>query len=53
MLFAYLQHVRAEDDFVLVVFLVFIEGVIKVYILDIRLHGRSCSVALCLLLGSR
>ena len=36
MLTTHLHHVRSEDDFVLVVFLVLVEGVIEVDIFDIR-----------------
>ena len=51
MLFADVHHIRPEDHFVLVVFLVLVEGVVLVYVLDIRREGRSRTVRLGLLLG--
>ena len=48
MLAAHLHHIGSKDDAVLVVFLVFIERVIEVDILHIRLQGSGCTVALVL-----
>ena len=50
MLAAYLHHVGTEDDLVLVVFLVLVEGVVLVDIFYIRREGGGGTVALCLLL---
>ena len=48
-----LHHVGAENNFVLIVFLVLVECVIEVDILHIRREGRGSTVTLGLLLGSR
>ena len=53
MLATHLHHIRTEDHFVLVVFLVLVEGVIEVDIFDIRRQRRSRSVTLRLLLRRR
>ena len=50
MLAAYLHHVGTEDDLVLVVFLVFVEGVVLVDIFYIRREGGGGTVGLGLLL---
>ena len=53
MLAAYLHHVRTKDDFVLVIFLVLVEGVILVDIFYIGVEGGRRTVTLRLLFGSR
>ena len=49
MLASHFHHIRTEDDLVLVVFLVFVEGVVLIDIFNIRNEGRSGTVAFGLL----